>query len=142
MRLRRRRPIPRSDVVITPSQLRQDFPEFQDAAKYSDAAISFWATVASVSLPECRWGAWWSLGQELFIAHNLVLATRNQEDEASGATAGDVSGPATAKAVDKVSVSQDASAVTLENGAFWNMTSYGIQLLQFARMVGAGGIQL
>ncbi|QEE24519.1 DUF4054 domain-containing protein [Rhodanobacter glycinis] len=128
-------------MPITTDQFRIDFPEFADSSVYSDAVISFWLGIAAVSLSECRWGAWWGLGQELFTAHNIVLAAQSVEDASLGITPGEVDGPATAKSVDKVSVSKDASAVTLEDGGFWNMTRYGIQLLQFARMVGSGGIQ-
>lgn len=123
------------------TQFRTDFPEFTDATMYPDGSVTFWLNVASISLPEARWGAWWSLGQELFVAHHLVLAARAVNDASLGITPGEVDGPATAKSVDKVSVSKDASAVTLEDGGFWNMTRYGIQLLQFARMCGTGGMQ-
>lgn len=129
-------------MAIIPSQFRQDFPEFADDTVYPDAVLSFWLGIAAVSLPECRWGAWWNLGQELFTAHNLVLATQSKDDASLGITPGEVDGPATAKSVDKVSVSKDASAVTLDDGGFWNMTRYGVQLLQFARMCGSGGLQL
>lgn len=122
-------------------QFRTDFPEFTDAATYPDGSVTFWLSVASISLPEDRWGAWWSLGQELFTAHHLVLAAQSADDASLGITPGEVDGPATAKSVDKVSVSKDVSVVTLEDGGFWNMTRYGIQLLQFARMCGTGGIQ-
>jgi hypothetical protein len=121
---------------------RQDFPEFTDPVTYSDATVTFWLGVAAISLPSDRWGAWWNLGQELFAAHHLVLAAQSSDDASLGITPGEVSGPVTAKSVDKVSASMDASAVTLEDGGFWNMTRYGIQLLQFARMCGTGGIQL
>jgi hypothetical protein len=121
---------------------RQDFPEFADTAVYSDGTVNFWLGVASISLPEDRWGAWWSLGQELFTAHHIVLAAQSADDVSLGITPGEVDGPATAKAVDKVSVSKDVASVTLTDGGFWNMTRYGIQFLQFARMIGAGGIQL
>lgn len=126
---------------MDPTQLRQDFPEFTDATLYPDSSISFWLGVAAISLPECRWGAWWNLGQELFAAHHLVLSAQASEDASLGNTPGEVTGPTTGKSVDKVSVSTDASAVALEDGGFWNMTRYGIQLLQFARMCGSGGIQ-
>ncbi|MBT2142687.1 MULTISPECIES: DUF4054 domain-containing protein [unclassified Rhodanobacter] len=122
------------------TQFRTDFPEFTDATTYPDGSVTFWLNVASISLPEARWGAWWNLGQELFVAHHLVLAAQAVQDAAIS-TPGEVTGPTTAKAVDKVSVSMDASAVTLEDGGFWNMTRYGIQLLQFARMCGTGGMQ-
>jgi hypothetical protein len=128
-------------MTVTATQLRQDFPEFSDTTVYPDSAVNLWLGVAAVSLPEDRWGAWWVLGQELFAAHHLVLAAQASQDAADGSTPGEVTGPTTAKAVDKVSVGYDAGAVTLTDGGFWNMTRYGVQFLQFARMVGAGGIQ-
>ena len=124
------------------TQFRTDFPEFTDATVYPDSTVTFWLGVASISLPEDRWSTWWSLGQELFTAHHLVLAAQAADDVSLGSTPGEVNGPATAKAVDKVSVGMDATSVTLTDGGFWNMTRYGIQFLQFARMIGAGGIQL
>lgn len=128
-------------MTITATQLRTDFPEFQDTATYPDATVNFWLGVAAGSLDEFRWGSWWNLGQELFTAHNIVLAANSADDASLGITPGEVDGPATAKSVDKVSVSKDVASVTLENGGFWNMTRYGIQLLQFARMIGSGGLQ-
>src|SRR6185503_8459564 len=112
-------------MSLAPSQFRSDFPEFTDTTVYPDGVVTFWLGVAAVSLPEDRWGSWWNLGQELFTAHNLVLAAQSQEDASLGITPGEVSGPATAKAVDKVSVSRDVASVTLEDGGFWNMTRYG-----------------
>ncbi|WP_427183534.1 DUF4054 domain-containing protein [Bordetella bronchialis] len=124
------------------AKFRQDFPEFADETAYPDAEVTFFSGLAEQLLPECRWGTVWTYAVELFTAHQLVVARRNQQTAGAGGAPGAVSGPTTAKAVDKVSVSYDAAAVTLEDGGFWNMSSYGIQLLQLARMFGAGGIQL
>lgn len=128
-------------MALDTVQFRTDFPEFADYTVYPEGVVSFWLGIAAVSLSELRWGAWWTMGQELFIAHNLVLAAQSQEDSSLGVTPGEVQGAVTAKAVDKVSVSKDVTVVTLEDGGFWNMTRYGVQLLQFARMCGTGGIQ-
>jgi hypothetical protein len=121
---------------------RQDFPEFADATAYPDAEVGFFLSLAEQLLPECRWGTIWPYAVALFTAHQLTVARRNQQTASAGGAPGGVSGPTTAKAVDKVSVSYDAAAVTLEDGGFWNMSTYGIQFLQWARMFGAGGIQL
>ena len=129
-------------MTITAAQLRQDFPEFSDATTYPDPAIAFWLGVAVITLPADRWDTLLDVGTELFVAHHLVLAAQAAEDVAVGATPGEVTGPASAKAVDKVSVSYDTAAYALDNGGFWNMSSYGIQFLQMARMIGAGPIQL
>lgn len=129
-------------MTITAAQLRQDFPEFADAATYPDSAVAFWLSVAVITLPADRWTTLLDVGTELFVAHHLVLAAQAAEDVAAGATPGEVTGPATAKAVDKVSVSYDVGNVSLENGGFWNMSAYGIRFLQMARMIGAGPVQL
>lgn len=129
-------------MTVPASQLRTDFPEFTDQTVYPDSSVNMWLGVAAITLPEDRWGAWWVLGQELFACHHLVLAAQAAEDVADGNTPGEVTGATTSKAVDKVSVGYDASAVTLTDGGFWNMTRYGIQFLQFARMIGSGGAQL
>lgn len=42
----------------------------------------------------------------------------------------------------KVQSANDTGAVALQDGGFFNLTTYGIQFLQLARMVGTGGIQL
>lgn len=128
-------------MTVTATQLRQDFPEFTDTTAYPDSTVNLWLGIAAITLPEDRWGAWWVLGQELFAAHHLVLATQAMQDVADGNTPGEVTGPTSAKAVDKVSVSFDTGAVTLSDAGFWNMSRYGIQFLQFARMVGSGGLQ-
>lgn len=124
-------------MSLTPTQFRTDFPEFSDVVKYPDATITFWVGVGVISLPEDRWDTLYTQGLELFTAHHIVIAAR----ENAGNT-GAVTGPHSAEAVDKVSYSTDTQAVSLTDGAFWNMTSYGIQFLQLARMIGAGGIQI
>lgn len=124
------------------AKFRQDFPEFADTTAYPDAEVTFFSGLAEQLLPECRWGTIWPYAVALFTAHQLTVARRNEQTASTGGTPGGVSGPTTAKAVDKVSVSYDAAAVTLADGGFWNMSTYGIQFLQWARMFGAGGIQL
>ncbi|MET3654085.1 DUF4054 domain-containing protein [Dyella japonica] len=128
-------------MTVTADQLRTDFPEFADTTAYPDSGVNLWLGLAAVTLPEDLWGAWWVIGQELFACHHLVLAAQASEDVADGNTPGEVTGATSAKAVDKVSVSYDPSTVSLTDGGFWNMSRYGIQFLQFARMIGAGGRQ-
>ncbi|OWT69217.1 MULTISPECIES: DUF4054 domain-containing protein [unclassified Achromobacter] len=124
------------------AKFRQDFPEFADTTVYPDSQVTFFGALAESLLPECRWGTLWPFGVELFIAHQLALAGKNSKTSEAGGTPGAVTGPMTAKSVDKVSASYDAGAVTLEDGGFWNSTTYGTQLLFYARMIGAGGVQL
>lgn len=124
------------------SQFRQDFPEFANTAKYPDSSINLWLNLAAKLLPADRWCDLLDVGTELYVAHNLTLAARNKSTEDVGGTAGEIKGPLTSKSVDKVSAGYDSGAVALQDGGFFNLTSYGVQFLQYARMVGTGGIQL
>lgn len=124
------------------AQFRQDFPEFSDVTKYPDSAVNLWLNLGAKLLPEDRWCDLLDLGLELFAAHNLAIAADNQLAASVGGAPGQVKGPTTSKSVDKVSVGYDSGAVALTDGGFYNLKTYGIQLLQLARMVGTGGIQL
>ena len=124
------------------TQFRQDFPEFADTTKYPDSSVNLWLTLAGKTLAEDRWCDYLDIGTELFVAHNLALAAVNQLFASVGGAPGQIKGPVTSKSVDKVSVGYDSGAVALQDGGFFNLTTYGIQFLQYARMVGTGGIQL
>lgn len=121
---------------------RQDFPEFSDQLIYPDSQVDFYLRVAEKLLPECRWGEMLPYAIELFVAHHLAIGRQNDLASSVGAIPGAVKGPTTSKAVDKVSVGYDAGSVALEDGGFWNLTTYGIRFLQLARLFGAGGVQL
>ncbi len=121
---------------MTPAQFRAAFPEFANTTAYPDPAIEFQITLAEKRLPEDRWDDLLEHGTGLFTAHFLTLNARNAK------SGGAVLMPVASKAVDKVSVSYDTTMATLADGGHWNSTSYGVQFLQLARMVGAGGVQL
>lgn len=123
-------------MAVDAAKLRADFPEFANTATYPDAMVAFWLAFAARMLPADRWADLIDTGVELMTAHQLVLAAR------AGKGAGAIVAPQTAKSVDKVSVSYDTGAVRLENAGHWAGTSYGMQFLQLARMIGAGGMQL
>lgn len=124
------------------AKFREDFPEFSDTTKYPDSAVNLWMSLAINVLPPDRWRDYLNIGIELFVAHNLTVAAGNQQTAAAGGAGGQVKGPVNSKSVDKVSVGYDSGAVSLEDGGFFNLTTYGIQLLQLARMIGTGGFQL
>lgn len=123
------------------TQVRKDFPEFADPAKYPESSVKFWLSIAALTLNADRWGSLLDLGTELFVVHHLVLAARDALGGAAGIP-GKVEGIVSSKAVDKVSVGYDAGSVSLTDAGFYNMSVYGIRFLQLARMIGAGGIQL
>lgn len=124
------------------AQFRTDFPEFASETTYPNATIALWLNVASLSLPADRWGTLLDIGTELFVAHHLVVGARDAKAAAGGGIPGQTGGALASKSVDKVSVSYDTGASTIEGGDFWNSSTYGIQFLRMARMAGAGGIQL
>jgi hypothetical protein len=124
------------------SQFRQAFPEFDDTTTYPDALVQFWMTVAVSLVNADRWGDLTDLGIALVTAHHLALAVKDQKMADVGGVPGQVSGPQSSKAVDKVSASYDTAAVAIKDGGFWNATMYGVRYLSLAMMMGAGGMQL
>ncbi|MDN7609903.1 DUF4054 domain-containing protein [Burkholderia multivorans] len=124
------------------SQFRQSFPEFNDTTTYPDSLIQFWMTVAVSLVNADRWGDLTDLGIALVTAHHLALAVNDQKMADVGGVPGQVTGPQSSKAVDKVSASYDTAAVAIKDGGFWNATMYGVRYLSLAMMMGAGGMQL
>lgn len=127
---------------MDPEQFITDFPEFANTTMYPTAAIAFQIGIATSLLNAQRWGSMLNYGIELYVAHNLVLAAQAAEDSALGNTPGEMTGPTSAKGVDKVTVSYDTQAASLTDAGFYGLTRYGVQFLQLARMMGAGGVQL
>lgn len=121
---------------------RADLPEFASTAVYPDAQVNLWISVAALRLRDVAWGDLLDHGTELFVAHNLTLARRNQTAATSGGVPGQNAGPVASKAVDKVSVSYDTGAASLTDAGHWNLTTYGTQYYQLARIIGTGGMQL
>ncbi|MDR9051706.1 DUF4054 domain-containing protein [Burkholderia multivorans] len=124
------------------SQFRQSFPEFNDTTTYPDALVQFWMTLAVSLVNADRWGDLTDLGIALVTAHHLALAVKDQKMADVGGVPGQVTGPQSSKAVDKVSASYDTAAVAIKDGGFWNATMYGVRYLSLAMMMGAGGMQL
>lgn len=122
------------------------FPEFSNVTQYSLPKITFWIGVAANFVDVNRWGSLANQGTALLTAHYLVLDNDAQSKAEiqfndSFAQLGGIDGLETAKAVDGVSVSMDASLVTITGAGMYNRTSYGVQYWQMAQMMGAGGMQ-
>ena len=129
-------------TTLTPSQFRSDFPEFANATVYPDSIVQMWLTVAASLVNGARWMELTNIGLVLVTAHHLVLSARDQTAASVGGVPGLMTGPTSAKSVDKVSTSYDTAAATLDNAGFWALSSFGIRFLTLARMMGAGGLQL
>lgn len=130
-------------MTVSISTFRTDMPEFSDSTAYPDSWITRYLNIANVQLSSGRWDA--SIidyATELFIAHHLVLQQRRSKAATNGGAPGGNTGMLNSKSVDSVSAGYDTSSTALENGGQWNLTDYGIQFLQLARMYGAGGVQI
>jgi hypothetical protein len=113
-------------MTVTSASFRQVFREFKDPTLYDESIVDFWinlATDASLGpalLPPERWGNLLDLGVMLFTAHHLSLGQMDAATAAIGGTPGQLKGPVTSKAVDKISASYEATRVTFEDAPFWN----------------------
>lgn len=127
---------------MTPADFRSAFPEFASTTDYPDARIQFWIAFAGEVVLADRWDPTLiDMGQQLYVAHQLVLSRRNQLAAQGGGSPGTSNGVINSKSVDRVSVGYDTTAGTEVDGSHFNLTTYGVQFLNLARMVGAGGVQ-
>lgn len=126
---------------LTPTLFRMRFPGFQNPALYSDYQINFYLGLASKMLIADRWGNVLEEGLQLFTAHFLAL---DQLAQVAGVNSipGTAVGVLTGGTVDKVTYSRDVQSVMEENSGHWGMTTYGLQYLRFAKMMGAGPLQV
>lgn len=124
------------------AQFRVDFPEFADEDVYTDTQITFWNTVAEKLVNEDAWTTLYDFGVSLLIAHNLVVQKRNEKTAAVGGTPGVASGSTSSKQVGDVNTSYDTQNSSEKDAGMYNSTSYGQQFIHYARLFGAGAIQL
>lgn len=117
------------------ARFRLDFPEFTDPP-YTDGSVNFWLGVAVLMLRPERWADLLDVGLELFTAHNLAL------ERAAATNGGAQMGVVSAKTVDKLSISYDASAGIIPNAGHWNLTTYGTRFLWMMNMAGMGPTQV
>lgn len=126
---------------ITPPEFRGSFPEFTDTSAYPDGFIEYWLTWGYVLVNPARWLTTTELAVQLYAAHNLVEERRAVIEASKGGVPGNATGPASSKAVDRVSVSFDIAAVSEKDGGDWNQTIYGRRLYRMIQMFGMGPIQ-
>ncbi len=104
--------------------------------------VDLYLGIAANLLNAQRWGNMLDFGTELFVAHNLILDAQANAAAAAGGIPGTMSGVVNSKSVDKVSISDDVAVGTIEGGDFWNLSTYGVRFLHYAKMMGAGPIQI
>ena len=128
---------------LTPTTFRLQFPSFANTAVYPDRQVAFYIGMATKLLRPERWNDMLDEGYALFTAHFLAL------DRLASTQPGGLSGvPGTAVgvinsgSVDKVSFGKDVASVMEDDAGHWNMTTYGLQYIRFARMFGIGPLQV
>lgn len=121
---------------------RTAFPEFSDTTIYPNTQITFWAALAEKLVRPCVWGTVAPQGVQLYVAHELVLASQNAKAAQVGGSPGQSGGIANSKTVGSVTVSYDSTSTAEKDAGYWNLTNYGKQFIRLARIFGAGAIQL
>lgn len=125
---------------LTNEAFRLMMPEFADTDKYSDPILTQYLIIATAALNSNIWLDFLLLGIANYTAHFLVMQARAQADSNAGGIPGEGGGIVVSKSVGSVSKSYDTGGAAELDGGFWNQTQYGRIFLNFARMVGKGGV--
>jgi hypothetical protein len=136
-------------MAIDPTKFRADYPEFADGTAYPDSGINYYINLAGLLFTD-RWddtpgttGTARSLkdvGIELFIAHNMVLERQAAKSAAAGAVPGITQGPVSSKGVGPANISYDTGAGLEAASSSFNLTTYGLRLMNLFKKVGAGPV--
>ncbi len=129
-------------MAVDTCEFKKVFPEFVDDNQYPPAQIEYWGSIAELRLNADRWGNLLTHGKYLFVAHNIALSKQAQDSADRGSSVLQSTGLIASKSVGGVSVSYDTSATKIENAGNFNLTRYGRDFIQLARIVGIGGLQL
>ncbi len=121
---------------------RTNFPEFASTTVYPSATITLWAALAERMLPETLWLETWPLAVQLYVAHEIVIASQNVKAAAVSGSPGQSGGIANSKTVGSASIAYDSTTQSEKDAGWWNRTTYGMQLWRLIKIFGAGCIQL
>ncbi len=124
--------------AVSVEDFRIDFPEFADPSKYTSRRIERLVDLAQKQLDPTRWQDMWCQGISLWTAHFLAVGARNAQPSAVPGQ----QGLPLSKTVGRASVDYDTGATTITGAGPWNLTTYGTQLIWWARRIGAGGMQI
>jgi hypothetical protein len=125
-------------MTVTVASFQANYPEFASNVRYPVSQITYYLNLAALLLNTQRWGNLLDVGTELFIAHNISLEARAQEEAKSGAIPGMTTGPIGSKSVDKVSISYSTGDAIQPGAGHWNLTIYGTRWVALMRQVGMG----
>lgn len=152
-------------VVATASNLRKGenpsftlsdfygmYPQFDKDSQGNqvipEPIIETYLYMAHSCIKESRWHKSWKVGMSLYIAHFCTLYAQGVADANAGINgiveAGKSKGLDTSVSVGDVSVSTDYSIATsnIQGYTGWNLTFYGQQFIQLARLYGKGGMMI
>lgn len=126
----------------TIEDFRRSMPAFTQQV-IADENLQPYVDMAQAMVRESRWRSLWRQGMALFIAHFVTLFL---DVPAEGASAEEIvssaksGGLISSESTGGVSVSYDHStaASDLNGWGAWKLTTYGIQYVTLARMVGMG----
>lgn len=129
--------------TVTVEEFRASMPVFDDETAYNYDELFFWLTFADQVLTPDKWPEpYRSLGIRLFVAHNIILARRDDVTVLGGGIPGGTLGVVASKSVGGASISYN-TMIGLEQGAgAWNLTVYGLRFYRIMMLVGMGGVQL
>ena len=131
-----------ADHIVTVTDFRTFFPEFNDETKYPDALILAYMNVGVQFVSICRWQTSWMLGVCLFAAHELAMGLLASKTAASGGVPGISTGIVSSKSVGPISKSYDTGFAKYDDAGYWNLTIYGQRYWYFINLFGTGGTQL
>jgi len=83
-------------------------------------------------------GTLYDMVTSLFVAHNVVLERRAQDEAEAGITPGVATGPISSKSVKDLSVAYATGDVSLTDGGHFGGTTYGQRFIYLARIKGMG----
>lgn len=129
-------------MTVTNTSFREAFPAFASPTDYPEALVTFWLNVAGFRHNAERWLDLLDTGIQLFMAHNLALDLNARKAAAAGQGAGQIVGALSSVSAKDVSWTRDVNMAVNPKDGHWNLTTYGMQWKEMARMMGAGGIQV
>lgn len=143
-------------IIASASNIRSDeHPEYTQAdfldmypqfKEVSHVVLQAWLNVSLATLQCGRWRNYWKIGVGLFIAHFITLYLQSTTDAESGVgkilEAGLAKGVVSSKSAGDLSKSYDFGTIGSEFDGWgtYKQTVFGQQLVQFARLVGKGGM--
>jgi hypothetical protein len=124
---------------LTVDKFRLLFPAFADETKVLDETIQLWLDLGA-GFVNCSWGPTQAFGQGLWAAHELAKMT--MAAQAGPGNLSGIGGITNSKSVGPVSLGYDTGIGVIESAGSYNLTLYGRQWYQFARIFGMGPYQL